>query len=229
MRHKILVIDDDPVIQKAIGIWLKKAGYAVVTWDSGGEAIQKVKESKPDLVLMDVLLGDADGRKLCTELRNDPQSAHIPIVLISGSKTDVKDMVQGLKGGADDYLFKPLNQDLLLAKLETVMRRFNAPKELDDKLKAFGLDINVSERTVKMKGKSISLTRKEFDLLTVLLRKKGKVLSPQFLLETVWGYELELYNDTHTVQVHMSRLKKKLGKSFSSRVENVIGSGYKVA
>ncbi|MFH1726116.1 MAG: response regulator transcription factor [Elusimicrobiota bacterium] len=229
MRYKILVADDDPAILRAVESWLKPEGYSVLRCQLGGEAVAKTLSSKPDLVLMDVLLGDADGVQLCRRLRQDPATGHIPVILMSGARTDDEDLVSGLRGGADDYLFKPLRRPVLLAKIDAVLRRFHAPEELHEVLRRYGLELDVSERTAKAGKKAVRLTRKEFDLLTVLLRRAGKVVPPKYLLETVWGYELETYNDTHTVQVHISRLKKKLGKTFSSRLENVIGAGYRLS
>ncbi|MEE8425290.1 MAG: response regulator transcription factor [Elusimicrobiota bacterium] len=229
MRYKIMVADDDPSIRRIVEVLLKKAGYSIVLCESGNEVLAKAQKSNPDLLLMDVLLGDADGRKLCTILKKEPATRHIPIVLMTATRKKDEDMVSGLRGGADDYLFKPMSPPVLLAKVEAVLRRLRAPEQLREVLELCGLTLNVSQRTVKLKGKEIELSRKEFDLLTVLLRKRDEVLSPNFLLETVWGYEIEDYNDPHTVHVHMSRLKKKLGKSFASRIQNIIGSGYKLS
>ncbi|MFC1678760.1 response regulator transcription factor [Elusimicrobiota bacterium] len=226
MRQKVLLADDDPDIAETVGLWLKKAGYSVVCAYSGDEAMAKVGKSQPDIVLMDVLLGDANGMQLCSLIRKDPGTRHIPVILMSSKRTGENDMVSGLGGGADDYLVKPLNPRVLTAKVEAVLRRVTTPKETGQVLKRFGLELNVSERKVKVGRKSVQLTRKEFDLLSVLLRRPGKVMSPNYLLETVWGYETEDYNDPRTVQVHISRLKKKLGKSFASHIKNVIGSGY---
>jgi len=229
MRYKVMLADDDLTVSKVLGIYLEKGGYAVTHAYSGAEVLQKIAKSRPDILLMDVLLGDADGRDLCRRLRSDPATLHIPIVLISASKTREDDQVSGLKGGADDYLLKPIQREILLAKLEAVLRRSRAPQELQEVLKRYDLVLNVSDRTARLGRKEIALTRKEFDLLTVLLRNSGKVSSPDYLLETVWGYETEDYNDPRTVQVHISRLKKKLGRPFAAHVKNVIGSGYILA
>jgi two-component system alkaline phosphatase synthesis response regulator PhoP len=225
---RILITDDDPTVLKVTSARLKKAGYSVSLCDCGSSVIEKVLEDKPDLILMDVMLGDADGRLLCEKLREDSRTRHIPVILISGSKTQDDDQVSGLQGGADDYLVKPVNGKVLAAKIEAVLRRYNAPQELHETLNQCGMVLDVRERTVKVKGKPVALTRKEFDLLTVLLRKPGKLHTQAYLLETVWGYESETYNNPHTLQVHISRLKKKLGEPFLSKLENVVGSGYRI-
>ncbi len=227
MPYKIMLADDDPDISRVIDAWLKKEDYSVVHCYSGQEFLAKLETSKPDLILMDVLLGDADGSNLCKQLHENPTTRHIPVILMSANRTRDEDMISGLKGGADDYLLKPLKPAILLAKIETVLRRMRAPAELGEILRRHGLTLDVSKRTVRKGKKEIHLPRKEFDLLTVLLRRSGKVVSSKYLLETVWGHELEDYNDPHTVQVHLSRLKKRLG-GFAVRIKTVVGSGYTI-
>lgn len=228
-RYKIMVVDDDRGIVDVFSLWLKKAGFSVVSCYSGGEMLGKVGSSLPDLIVMDVMLGDADGVDLCGRIRKDPAIRHIPIILVSGTRKSEENTVSALFEGADDYLTKPLVPRMLVAKVCAVLRRVKAPAELEEVVRRHGLVLNVTERTAAVDGRSVLLTRKEFDLLTLLLRKEGKVLPSKYLLETVWGYELEDYNDTHTVEVHISSLKKKLGPKFASRITNVIGSGYRIA
>ena len=227
LRCKIMVVEDNQDINEGYSAWLRKAGFSVVSCYSGREMAEKLQLSQPDAVLLDVMLGDADGVELCRNLRADPRTRHIPVILMSAARTEEKDAVAGLYEGADDYLIKPVTEQLLLAKLMVVLRRVRAPKEIKDVLRRHGITLNVTERKVLAQGLDVQLTRKEFDLLTVLLRKEGKVLDAKQLLETVWGYELEDYNDTHTVEVHISSLKKKLGKALASQIENVVGSGYR--
>ena len=227
LRCKIMVVDDDPDLNECFSAWLKKAGFSVVSCFSGREMAEKLQRSQPDAVLMDVMLGDADGVELCRGIRADPRTRHIPVILISASRTKEEDALAGLYEGADDYLVKPVTPQMLVAKLGVVLRRARAPQEIKDVLRQHDIALNVAERKVEVRGREVQLTRKEFDLLTVLLRKEGNVLNPKFLLETVWGYELEDYNDTHTVEVHISSLKKKLGQAFASQITNVVGSGYR--
>jgi DNA-binding response OmpR family regulator len=189
----------------------------------------KIETRKPDVVLMDVLLGDANGIQLCGRLSENPSTRNIPVILMSSARRNESDVVSGLKKGADDYLVKPITPGLLLAKIEAVLRRVSAGAAATEVLKYQGLLIDVEKRRVKAKGREIELTQKEFDLLTLLVRKEGKVVSAQNLLESVWGYDPEEYNDHRTVHVHISRLKKKLGEPYASKIQNVIGSGYRVA
>jgi len=222
-----MITEDDPDISRVIDGWLKDGRYSVVHCYSGQEFLAKLKTSEPDLILMDVLLGDADGAQLCKQLRADSQTSHIPVILMSSTRIKDEDLVSGLDSGADDYLLKPFKPAVLIAKIEAVMRRIKAPAESREILRRYGLTLEVAKRIVRQGSREIHLPRKEFDLLTVLLRRPGKVTSSQYLLETVWGHELEDYNDPHTVQVHLSRLKKKLGE-FAVRIKTVVGSGYTI-
>lgn len=228
MSKTILLIDDDPHVRRPVIAWLKRAGWDLEVLICGENALETAGRLKPAMILMDVLLGDADGRKLCTLMRADPRLAQTPVILISGSKTELGDQVAGLRGGADDYLLKPLSEQLLLAKIDVVLARYRAPKEASQTLKHLGIAVDVGARIVKVGGRAVALTRKEFDLLTTLLRRRGHVNSVSYLLESVWGYEPETYNDPRTVQVHMSRIKRKLGRTFSSRIVSVIGLGYRL-
>lgn len=226
--HKILVADDDVLLREMVKLWLKKANYRVIECSTGASVQNTVLQEKPDLVLLDVVLGSDDGLRLCNQLKADSKSRHIPVLLISGARMEESDQVTGLEGGADDYLVKPLNRRLLTAKIEAVLRRFHAPEELSEVLESYGLSLNVPARRVTLDGQEIRLTRKEFDLLMALLRKKGLVVTPTYLLESVWGYETDVYDDPHTVEVHISRLKKKLGKNFASHISTLVGSGYRL-
>jgi DNA-binding response OmpR family regulator len=225
---KILIADDDVVLRELVRMWLEKAGYGVAECASGPDVVPAVLEGKPDLVLLDVVMGSVNGVQICGQLKKNPQTRLIPVILISGARMEEEDQVTGLEGGADDYLVKPLNRLLLMAKIEAVLRRMQAPQELQEVLQRYGLTLDVAERRVTLHGEEVRLTRKEFDLLTVLLKKQGRVVTPRSLLESVWGYEPDVYDDPHTVEVHISRLKKKLGKSFASHITTLVGSGYRL-
>lgn len=227
MRFKILVGDDDPTVVAIVKAFLQNI-HTVVSCRDGNELLVKAREAEPDLILLDVVFGSMDGFRLAADLRARRETSEIPIIMISGSKMTTADMVEGLGRGADDYLLKPLDRSLLLAKIDALMRRSVPPKEFKKVLTACGLKVDLDERRVELKGREVVLTRKEFDLLTAFLQKPGRVLTPQHLLESVWGYDLETYNDTRTVQVHVSRLKSKLGPEFAKRLHSVIGVGYRL-
>lgn len=224
----VMVADDDPVVTKQLELALTKAGFNVQTCPDPARFLDETEAAQPDMVLLDVVFGPRDGRDLCRALRRSPQSRAMPVILMSAVRKGADDMVEGLKGGADDYLVKPIDPTLLAAKIEAVLRRYGAPKELATTLNHYGLTLSVAERKVKVNGKDVSLTRKEFDLLTALLRRPGRVLTARDLLEKVWGYEPGEYDDPNTVHVHISRLRRKLGKTFSDRLTTLVNVGYRL-
>ena len=168
-----------------------------------------------------------DGLSLLAQLRADEKTARVPVILMSGVHKSAKDQAEGLDEGADDYLPKPVSPALIRAKVAAVLRRYGAPEELGRELKAHGLVIDVAARTVTVSGKRTALTRKEFDLLTMFFRKPGLVLTVPFLLETVWGYDPADYSDPHTIGVHVSSLRRKVGGKIAARIVAVPGIGYR--
>jgi len=224
---RILVLDDSADLLEAVKKFLSQNGFSVVAGKDGSEGRLLAQESAPDLILADADMPGLDGHTLCRVLKKDPKTKAIPVIIMSGTMMEEKDIVAGLEGGADDYIIKPFPMKVLLARINAVLRRFEASPAAARKLKARGLSIDPAAREVKVDGQAVALTRKEFDLLALLLSKAGRVLTPGFLLEAVWGYDLADYNDPHTVEVHISNLRKKLGPRFSARIKAVAGHGYK--
>lgn len=224
---KVLVIDDDPALRKLISRYLADNGMSVQHTDDGSEGLLMARESKPDLVIVDGVMPGMDGVTFCKILKKEPFASGIAVILMTGELTEDKDMVKGLETGADDYLLKPFGLSVLLARVRAVLRRYSASADAGEKLSRHGLELDPAGRTVKVRGKEIPMTRKEFDLLAVLAEKSGRVLSVPFLLETVWGYDPADYNDPGTVEVHVSHLRKKLGPALAKRLVNVHGRGYK--
>lgn len=228
MPRKILVVDDDKTILTMARKYLSGVGYSVVVTDNGSEALMLVRESRPDLILLDSDMPGLDGPSVCRVLKKEAATQSIPVVIMSGARVADKDVLTGFSGGADDYVMKPFSLPVLAARLEAVLRRYKVGgQQADEKLKKAGIELDPAGRTVKIDGKDISLTRKEFDLLAALLEKAGRVLSIPYLLETVWGYDPADYNDPGTVEVHISHLRKKLGAKLAKRVINITGHGYK--
>ena len=227
MAANILVVDDDATIRGIVKKYLAANGFAVVVTDSGSEALLLIRESPPDLVLLDVEMPGLDGFAVCRVLKKETSSRQIPIVIMSGTMIQEKDLLQGFEGGADDYIVKPFSLPLLMARIQAVLRRYQTASKMETKLKKAGIELDPAGRTVKVNGTPIALTRKEFDLLATLIGKPGRVLSVSYLLETVWGYDPADYNDPGTVEVHVSHLKKKLGPKTAKRIVNVLGHGYK--
>jgi len=227
VRVKILIVDDEDDNRKVFGDLLAAEGYAVKRAASGKEAFALAVESPPDLVLSDVSMADGDGLELLSRLRAEKKLARVPVILMSGVRKDADDQADGLERGADDYLPKPVAPALLRAKVAAVLRRFGSAAELGDVLKAQGLSLDVAARTATVEGRKTALTRKEFDLLTTFLRKPGRVLSIPYLLEAVWGYDPADYSDPHTVGVHVSTLRKKIGAKLGRRIVALPGLGYR--
>ncbi len=225
MPQKILVVDDEPAICSLIKRFLENS-FEVITAPNAKEAIWLAKECSPDLLLIDAQMPGMDGHALCRKFKDDPATAKVPVIMMSGVHMEEKDVVSGLKGGADDYLLKPLSFLLLETKIRTVLRRYLSEEKPEKPLKHKGLVVDPSSRTVKSDGKEIKFTRKEFDLLATLMEKSGRVLSGAYLLDHVWGYDTASYNDPHTVEVHISRIRQKLGKA-AKAIVSVTGYGYK--
>jgi len=228
MPKKILLVEDDRQMLDVMRRYLENHGFSVIFTDNGSEALMLARDSRPDMVVTDVDVPGLDGFGLCKAIKCSAETASVPVIIISGEKTGDTDLVSGYDKGADDYLTKPFAFSVLAAKINAVLRRYAAkdgPRA--GKIKEQGLELDPSARTVKVAGKPAPLTRKEFDLLTLLLEKKGRVLGVPYLLETVWGYDMATYDNPHTVETHISSLRKKLGKKFAPRLVSVTGHGYK--
>ncbi len=225
MPNKILVVDDEASVRKVVNKYLSAQGFSVVLTDNGSESLILARESRPDLVLLDAEMPGLNGYETCRTLKRS--APNLPVIIMSGSKIAEKDILSGFEGGADDYILKPFSLPILLARVQAVLRRFSASSQMEKKLKKSGIELDPAGRVVKVGGRGVSLTRKEFDLLAALMEKSGRVLSIPYLLETVWGYDPADYNDPGTVEVHMSHLRKKLGPKLAKQLVSVIGHGYK--
>ena len=197
---KILIVDDEDKIRELIRVNLEIVGYECCEAEDGLKALDVVDKFKPNLVLLDIMLPGKDGFELVDEFIK----RNIPVIFLT-AKDSVVDKVKGLKLGAEDYITKPFDPMELLARVEVVLRRNVSSVET---FKYKNLEIDFNERTVKMDGKEVELTTKEFELLEVLIRNKNLALSREKLLEMVWGYEF--FGDTRTIDIHITRLRKKL-------------------
>ncbi len=226
MPAKILLVDDDAGVIRLLKRYLVDRGFAVIHADNGSEALLLVRESQPDLILVDARMPGLDGLSVCRVLKKEADCRHIPIVIMSGTLVEEQDVLAGFAGGADDYVAKPFSLPVLLARLQALLRT-EREAEASAGLRRAGLELDAAARSVTVAGKPVALTRKEFDLLAVLLSRSGRVLSVPYLLETVWGYDPADYNDPGTVEVHVSHLRKKLGPKLGRKLVNVQGHGYK--
>jgi len=225
---KILLVEDDRKMLDVIRRYLENRGFSIIFTDNGSEALMIAHDSKPDLIVADVGLPGLDGFGLCKAIKCSAETAATPVIIISGDKTGDTDIVAGYDKGADDYLTKPFAFSVLAAKISAMLRRCGAGSgPAARKIREQGLELDPVARTVKLGGKPVALTRKEFDLLTIMLEKKGRILGVPYMLETVWGYDMATYDNPHTVETHVSSLRKKLGGKLAVRLVNVTGHGYK--
>lgn len=228
MPKKILIVDDNASLRAAVRRVLSQEGFAPMEAADGADGLLLAQEGTPDLILTDAEMPNMGGHALCRAIKKSGAMRHVPVIIMSGELVDEKDVVAGLDGGADDYVIKPFTMKLLISRVRAVLRRFEQSPSTEKHLKARGIELDPAAREVLVKGEKISLTRKEFDLLSLFLEKAGRVLTSSYLLETIWGYDLADYNDPHTVETHVSRLRSKLGKDVGRGIVNVRGLGYKL-
>jgi DNA-binding response OmpR family regulator len=222
---RILVIEDDPDIALSLRLKLERdGGFEVVTAHDGAAGLRLAVEHPPDLVLLDLNLPGMDGFEVCRQLRKTPATAATPVIMLT-ARIGESDRVAGLDMGADDYITKPFSPKEALARVRAVLRRFEQGAAGPEALADGSLRIDLGSRQVEVAGHALSLTRKEFDLLVELIRQRGRVLTRERLLETVWGYDYP--GETRTVDVHVRRLRQKLGSPIDERVETVVGVGYR--
>lgn len=223
MSELILIVDDEVSIRELIRFNLEKEGFDTVSAGDGPEALEIFHAKRPDLVLLDIMLPTMDGWEVCKALRKE---SNVPIIMLT-AKGDESERVSGLEMGADDYITKPFSPKELVARIRAVLRRAN-PEEETTQVALDDLVIDIDRHEVTVAGKPVSLTPKEFDLLLLLVRNRGKVLSRDMLLETVWGYDYG--GETRTVDVHIRRLRQKLNDDPQNPkyIHTVHGVGYKV-
>ncbi len=220
---QIYVVEDEKDILDLLTYNLEKEGFRVLSSLRGDEAIRKIPEKTPDLVLLDLMLPGADGLTIIKALKADPKTAQIPVVMLT-AKGEETDKVVGLELGADDYITKPFGVKELIARIKAVLRRFEKAGEALPVRKFKGLSLNRAKHEVMLSGKPVKLTAKEFELLDYLMSRPGQVLSRDVLLNSVWGYDY--FGTTRTVDVHIRHLRGKLG-AVGSNIETVKGYGYK--
>ena len=229
VRERILVVEDDDAIAAFVATALERQGYGVIRTGTGQEALSRIQSTPTDLVLLDLMLpGEVDGLQVCREIRRG--ETYIPIIIVTAKDEDV-DKVVGLELGADDYITKPFNTRELLARVHAVLRLARSGRESRhrERLRIGPLEINLAGREVQVEGSPVLLTPKEFDLLVVLARNRGRVLGRETLLQKVWGYDY--LGDSRTVDVHVQRLRSKLeAEPRNPRyLLTVHGIGYKFA
>ncbi len=221
----VLVVDDEKTLVKALTFNLEKEGFRVEQAYDGEEALKKVFELKPDIVVLDLMLPLLDGFEVCRQIR---KKTDVPIIMLTARGEDI-DKVLGLELGADDYLTKPFNSRELVARIKAILRRSIFREEEAKKVAQIGnLQVDLLQHRVRLDGKEVNLTSKEFALLSFLVANAGNVYSREQLLEQVWGYDY--YGDVRTVDVHVRHLREKLEKDPGNPdlLLTVWGTGYKI-
>jgi two-component system, OmpR family, phosphate regulon response regulator PhoB len=226
MPSRVLIVEDEPDIRDLLAFHLERDGYQVATAATGTEALRQAARERPDLIVLDLMLPELDGREVCRRVRQDPATAAVPVIMLT-AKGDEVDRVVGLELGADDYVVKPFSPREFLARVRAVLRRARPSETGPGPLSAGAIRLDPSTHAVASSGEPVALTPKEFALLRALLDARGRVLSREFLLDRVWGYARASEIESRTVDVHVRRLRAKLGGE-GRRILTVKNAGYRI-
>lgn len=223
---RLLVVDDEVKIRELVRAYLQKEGYGVVEAGNGREALEKIRSSGFDAIILDVMMPGMDGLELCREIR---KSSDVAIIMLTARGEEI-DRILGLELGADDYIAKPFSPRELVARVKAILRRVKKgdpagkPQAL---IEAGGLRVNDDAREVTVSGRPVALTPKEYDLLITLARRPGRVFTREQLLEQVWGYDF--FGEARTVDTHITRLREKIARAGGNEqyIATIWGVGYK--
>lgn len=223
MSKRILVVDDEPDVLELVRINLVREGFSVDTAETAAEAFDKIEKRRPGLVVLDLMLPDMSGTEVCRRLRAQPETAEIPVVMLTARSEEV-DRVVGFELGADDYVTKPFSSRELALRVKAVLRRSETGVTTPKLLESGVLSLDLDRHRCTVSNREIELTPKEFDLLASLMQRRGRVQSRERLLDECWGSDIMV---THrTVDTHMKRLREKLGAA-SDCIDTVRGVGYR--
>lgn len=223
----ILVVEDEETVRETLAFNLQEEGYQVLTAADGEAALHIIREEKPDLVVLDIMLPELDGLTVCRLVRRDREVAHIPIIMLTARGTQGDKMV-GLDSGADDYITKPFGLGEFLARVRAVLRRAGADRIVAPQtLQAGDIRLDMPARKVYRGDRPLQLSAREFDLLAELVRNQGAVLSRDLILTRVWGYDY--FGSARTVDVHIRWLREKIEEDPSNpqHIITVRGVGYR--
>ncbi len=218
----VLLVEDEATLLGLVAQHLESEGFRVIQASNGDTALELARREQPDVCVFDVMLTGLDGLSLCRILRKESE---VPIILLTARGAEI-DRVIGLESGADDYIVKPFSLPELVARVRAALRR--APKPHGDRLLCGDVSLDLAARRVYLSDQEVKLSHKEFELLATLMRNKGAVLSREFLITQVWGYDFD--GDPRTVDVHVRWLREKLEKdpSHPQRLQTVRGVGYRI-
>lgn len=219
---KILLVDDEHDILEFVSYNLRKEGFAVRTASNGEEGLEKALKDPPHLILLDVMMPDMDGIETCDAIRKEPSLKDVLVAFMTARSEDYS-QVAGFDAGADDYITKPIKPKVLVSRVKALLRRYNPSGEVQPDVYDFGLlTIDLQKYQVRIKGKKLDLPRKEFELLSLLASRPGKVFNRDEILDRIWGNEVVVGG--RTIDVHIRKLREKIGDNF---IKTVKGVGYK--
>ncbi len=226
MKETVLIVDDEKDIVRMLDYNLRKEGFKTICVYDGEDALDAAARQRPDLILLDLMLPGIDGWEVCKALKRENKTASIPILMLT-AKSQEADKIVGLELGADDYVTKPFSPRELIARIKAVLRRVKDKDKLPEALHIGDLKIDFAKIAVLVKDKPVELTAKEFELLKTLIIVKGRVLSRDYLLDNIWGFDQAMEIQTRTVDVHIRTLLKKL-KSAAKLIITVKNYGYRL-
>lgn len=221
--NTIMVVEDDEDIRQLLTYNLEAAGYKAVGAADGGQALARIRRQPPDLLLLDLMLPGMDGFEICRELKKHPETAKIPVIILTARGEEV-DRIVGLELGADDYVVKPFSPREILLRVKAILRRASPSEPSRQTWQKDGLALDFDAHKVEVDGAEVPLTATEFKLLAELIKSQGRVQTRDLLLNSVWGYEFDGY--ARTVDTHVRRLRQKLGP-YARMVETIRGVGYR--
>ena len=219
----VYILEDDDNIRKLINYSLKSQGFEVQDFALPSAFWSALQTKNPDLLLLDIMLPEEDGISILKKLRSNPKTSTIPVIMLTAKDSEY-DVVTGLDSGADDYVTKPFGMMALVSRIKAVLRRYEKSDSHKELLEAGGIKIDENQHTVFAGNHQLFLTVKEFDLLVLLIKNRGNVLTREQLLESVWGLSSEI--ESRTVDVHIRTLRAKLGE-YEKNIETIRGVGYK--
>lgn len=220
----IYLLEDDDSIRELVVYTLNNSGFEAKGFALPSQFREAVKKDVPELALLDVMLPEEDGLSVLRSLRGDSRTKKLPVIMLT-AKSNEYDKVLGLDCGADDYVPKPFGMMELIARIKALLRR-SRPEEPEAEMSVGGLVLNPEKHTVAVNGEQVALTLKEFETLRLLMENRGKVMTRDVLLDTVWGYDFD--GESRTVDVHIRSLRQKLGNC-GALIETVRGIGYKIS
>lgn len=216
---QILVVDDESRMRKLVKDFLQREGYSVLEAGDGMEAMDIFYEQKIDLVILDVMMPRMDGWQTCREIRRD---STVPIIMLT-ARSEERDELQGFELGVDEYISKPFSPKILVARVGALLKRIYGT-DAEEKMEAGGIELDKAAHQVRVDGKSIDLSYKEFELLTYFLENQGIALSREKILNSVWNYDY--FGDARTIDTHVKKLRSKMGEK-GEYIKTIWGMGYK--